>query len=229
MKFAPYSFSKINSFETCPRKFKYTYIDKAPKKLQNLEPLLKGGAVHNIIEHYPEESTHKLASKYMGIFTKFHATNLGKFLLDGTSGINELDIGLTKELKPCKYSDKDALFRGSVDYVYSTGSDILYLKDWKTGKLREQRWQNYSQLMYYGLYFFQAIPSINKIDISYVYVEHPEEQNDLLLERKYLKNYKINLLTHITTIEAEKDFPKTTKNVKLCSYCEYQEYCNQDS
>ena len=62
-KFAPYSFSKINMHKQCNRKFKYGYIVKAKREQQDRTALLKGGAVHSILEKHPEESTHKLERK----------------------------------------------------------------------------------------------------------------------------------------------------------------------
>lgn len=226
MKFAPYSFSRIDVFQTCARKFKYKYIDKAPKKPQNMEPILKGGAVHHILENYPSPSTHKLAPKYQSVADKFLNTNLGKKLIFRES-TREYDLGLTKELKICSYSDKDALFRGSVDYIYFDGG-TLHLIDWKTGKRKEIRWQSFDQLMFYAIYFFIKYPNLNTINISYVYVEHPEAQNPLKLERKYLENYEYKLLKAITDIENEEVFAKTTKNIKLCPWCDFEEHCLTD-
>lgn len=117
LKFAPYSFSRISTFQTCPRKFKYTYIDKADKQPQNMEPLLKGGAVHHILENYPKPSTHKLAPQYQHIVDEFLRTDHGRKLMFRDS-TREFDFGLDSNLMPCSYNSKDAIFRGSVDYIF---------------------------------------------------------------------------------------------------------------
>lgn len=226
MKFSPYSFSKIDSFVTCPRKFKYKYIDKADKKPQNMEPVLKGGAVHHILENYPGSSNHKLAPQYQHIVDKFIQTEHGQKLLFRDS-TREFDFGLDSNLLPCGYKDKEAIFRGSVDYIFIEDG-VLYLVDWKTGKYKELKWQSYDQLMYYGLYFFQRYPNVNTICISYVYIEHENMHNDLTLERKYLNDYKTKLIKAISEIENEEVFPRTIKNYKLCDWCEFQLHCEQD-
>jgi len=225
MKYTPYSFSKISTHKKCNRKFKYSYIDKAPKSEVDLTPLLKGGAVHSILEHYPNESTHKLAPKYQHIADKFISTKLGKKYLSQDS-IREFDFGLSKELTPTEYRDKEALFRGSVDFI-CTIEDTLHLIDWKTGKYREQKWQEYDQLMFYGIYFFQRYPSINTIKISYVYIEHPETENDLMLERKYLDTYISELRDLINNAEKDEDFVKNPS--PLCQWCEYRVHCESDN
>ena len=224
MKYTPYSFSKISTYKTCPRKFKYCYIDKVKKNKIDMTALLKGGAVHSILENYPEKSTHKLAPKYQHIVDEFIQTDLGKKYLNEES-IREFGFGLTEDLTPTIYSDKSAIFRGWVDYI-CTIDDLLYICDWKSGKAKDPKWQEYDQLMFYAIYFFQRYEKIDRIKISYVYVEHKDCENDILLERKYLDNYKKDLLDSISKIEMDEVFDK--KPSLLCEYCEFKDHCLSD-
>lgn len=224
MKYTPYSFSKISTHKHCNRKFKYNYIDKAPKDKMDMTALLKGGAVHSILEHYPNESSHKLAPKYQHIADKFIVTNLGEKYLTQDS-IREFDFGLTKELYPTEYSNKDALFRGSVDFI-CTIDNVLHLCDWKTGKYKDPKWQEYDQLMFYGIYFFQRYPTIDIIKISYVYVEHEDMENDITLTRQHLDTYISQLIELITNIETDNCFNKNTG--PLCNWCEFKTHCESD-
>lgn len=224
MKYAPYSFSKLSLHEQCNRKFKYRYIDKVKPQKQDMTALLKGGAVHSLLENYPNPSTHKLAPKYKHIFDDFLQTKLGQDYLNIPS-IREFAFGLTKDFEPTEYKSKDAIFRGYVDYI-CTKDNVLHLIDWKTGRLKEQKWQSYDQLMMYAIYFFQRYPNIDQIKISYVYVEHAEAENDLLLERKYLRTYKDSLAGMIISTEQDIEFKKCPS--KLCDYCEFQYHCDKD-
>jgi len=114
LKFAPYSFSKINTFVQCPRKFKYSYIDKLPRGETDKTALYKGSALHNILENYPNAGTHKLAPKYQPIIDKFLKSKYLHYL--ERESVKELSIGLTPQLTPCEYKDKSAMFRGFIDY-----------------------------------------------------------------------------------------------------------------
>jgi CRISPR/Cas system-associated exonuclease Cas4 (RecB family) len=223
--FAPYSYSKLSTHKQCNRKFKYAYIDKAPKsKISDMTPLLKGGAVHNILEHYPNLSTHKLAPKYQYIADNFIASNLGQKYLSKDS-VREFDFGLTKDLKPTTYKDKDALFKGSIDYITRI-DDTLHLNDWKTGKLKEEKWQDFDQLLFYAIYFFIRYTNINKIVISYVYVEHNNHENTITLDRIYLKRYVTELFGLIK--DAENDTVYKRNITPLCGWCAFEEHCNND-
>lgn len=64
------------------------------------------------------------------------------------------------------------------------------------------------------------------IRISYVYVEHDEAENDIVLERQYLQNYVNDLMGLIREAENDVEFKKCPS--RLCDYCEYKEYCDND-
>lgn len=224
MKYAPYSFSKLSTHKSCNRKFKYNYLDKAPKDKRDITALLKGGAIHSIIENYPEPARHKLAKDYQYIVDKFVRTHLGEKYLTQES-IREFNFGLSKDLEPTTYSDKTALFRGSVDFI-CTIDDVLHLCDWKSGKYKEPKWQEYDQLMFYGIYFFKRYPSINSIKISYVYVEHEEHENMINLDREHLDNYVGQLMELINNVETDETFVKNP--TRLCDWCDFKSHCSQD-
>lgn len=113
----PYSFSKLSTHVQCPRKYKYAYIDKAPEDQDvDITALLKGRAVHSIIENYPNKSTHAWAPKYQHIADKFFRTSLAKKYLTIPS-TREHKFGISKKLEPTEYNDKEALFRGLIDYI----------------------------------------------------------------------------------------------------------------
>ncbi len=123
-KYAPYSFSKINTHKQCNRKFKYSYIVKAKRDHRDRTALLKGGAVHSILENYPEKSKHKLAPNYQNIADIFINSELGRKYLFLNS-IREYKFGLTLDLEPCEYKTKNVLFRGFIDHICIVEEEIF--------------------------------------------------------------------------------------------------------
>lgn len=222
MDFAPYSYSRLSVHKQCPRKFHYTYVMKLPKKPGDITPLLKGGAVHSILENHPEKSSHKLAPKYIHIADNFLRTRLGKRYLSESS-IREFSFGLLSNFTPTEYSDKKAVFRGSVDYICVIDGR-LHLIDWKTGKLKEEKWQDFDQLMFYAVYFFHRYPNVDEIKISYVYVEHEDHENSITLHRDFLPSYRGQLKAQILETELDSEYPKSKG--PLCNYCDFQEHCD---
>lgn len=223
-KYAPYSFSKMNTHIDCPRKFQHSYILKSPKAEVDLTPLLKGGALHNILENYPNEPTHSLAPKYLDIAHKFIESDLGKKYIFNTS-VNEASFGLDKDFNPVEYKDKSAIMRGYIDHVCII-DNILHIQDFKSGKVKEEKYQDYNQLKIYAIYFFKKYEKIEKIRISYVYIEHENVENPMILERKYLDSYINTVKNYLNNIEQDETFDKN--ETVLCKWCAYNEHCKED-
>ena len=126
LKFAPYSYSKISTYKSCPLKFKYQYIDKIGK-FESTSALVKGRTVHYLIENtglseenYSDEMKQNIKD-YPGVLDivkNFKESELGiKYLKDiDKEPIQEFKLGLSKELKAYSYN-KESLFNGIIDYI----------------------------------------------------------------------------------------------------------------
>ena len=187
--------------------------------------LAKGRCVHSIFEYSGNVSDEVKNSEYYqisrDIYEKFLQSDLKHYVLTDKPKFAEQRIALNKELKPCDYKDKDVLFKGIVDQVLIDND--LYLNDFKTGKYVDERWQSYEQLLFYSIYFFIKHPNIQRIFISYLYVEHGLE-NKMMLERQYLENYKNILSTNISNIENDKTF--NANITRLCDFCGFNPICD---
>lgn len=223
LKYGPYSFSAMSTFVQCKRKYKYLKIDKIDTGPKDMTALLKGGAVHDILEKYPQKSTHKLAPKYQHIADKFISSELGRLYLKEDS-VREFKFSINNKLEFGSFWDKSSMFRGAMDHIIIIDNK-LYIIDWKTGKYKEQKYQDYTQLIYYAVMLFIKYQHVDEITISFVYVEHMLE-NKLVLQREHFHNHLRDLVTTIKDIETATEFPKTKS--KLCDYCEFQTHCNND-
>ena len=223
LKYGPYSFSAMNTFVQCKRKYKYQKIDKIDPGPRDMTALLKGGAVHDILEKYPQKSTHKLAPKYQHIADKFISSELGQLYLKEDS-VREFKFSINNKLEFRSFGDKSSMFRGAMDHIIIIDNK-LHIIDWKTGKYREQKYQDYSQLIYYAVMLFIKYQHVDEITISFVYIEHMLE-NKLVLQREHFHNHLRDLVTTIRDIETEEEFPKNPS--ALCDWCEFQEHCSKD-
>lgn len=126
VKYKPYSYSKISTFKSCPRKFKLQYIDKIPGKLDT-EALIKGRTVHYLIENshlleseYSEEMKQNILVYPESLLIKknFEQSSLGVKYLQNIDkpAMNEYKLGLSTSLESSEYT-KDSLFNGIVDYI----------------------------------------------------------------------------------------------------------------
>lgn len=244
MKFAPYSASRINVYDKCPRQFRYKYADKLKKTFQQSVALTKGHIVHFLLEYHELSDGEKLkkmklnaeimdakfyskelVKECLGIYRTFIATTTGKKLLGLFKLQAEGTCGLTKKLVPCEFDDKDVLYRGLIDRIaVDKDEDIVYVIDWKTGGDKsEGQWkQDPKQLLSYAAWYFATFP-VDTIVIAYVFVEHEDAIFSHVLRRDKLSQLNKVLLTDIVSIEKEADWPK--KETGLCNFCDFQDEC----
>jgi len=220
VKFKPYSFSKINTFKLCPKQFEHRYILKTKVPEKNRLPLIKGSALHHILEKYPNPPVQEYSFKFLKDLDEFFKSKyMDLFKLPNA---REIKFGLDTALKPINYSKK-ALFRGFIDFI-AFSDDTLILCDWKSGKYKDEVYQDFSQLIFYAIYIFKKYSKINTIKVMFIYVEHSKD-NTIFLTRNNLEKYENLLKEDIHNIEQMK-FPK--KESVLCKYCDYKNICKPD-
>lgn len=231
LRFQPYSFSKLDTHEQCPRRFKYKYVLKMSEGDVDRTPLIKGNAIHQVLERYPNIENMDIDKEYIDIAIDYINSDVGQqYFSEDTLSTAEreyrirLNIGSKGLYIPEDGTKrKDLHFLGFIDYI---GDDVIpVLVDFKTGKYRDLKYQDFSQLTYYAIQLFTKHPDIDKIRIAYSYVEHFKE-NDLILERRYLTNYIRDFVTTINKAENS----NYDKNVSiLCNYCPFKDICDKDA
>lgn len=227
MKYAPYSYSKLETFKTCPYKFKLTYIDKIKVSSDNIA-LEKGNFIHYLLEHYP--STDYSGFKFnllqqtditslIELYNKIiNITKVIMWLKAECIGI-EVEFALDKKLNPVGYWDDTAVIRGKIDRVIKTKHGIEII-DWKTGKYKDPKWiPTIHQCTLYALWFFKQYNDIDFVTTHYYYVEH-NKTNTYTFTRDKISEYSKGYGSQIVNIEKESEFNKNIH--KLCDWCDYK-------
>jgi len=244
MKYSPYSASRIASWNQCHRRFKYSYIDKAPREPSDDTPLKKGFCTHLFLEnHIAKFSKEKLLKEIKKegipddivreskrIYKDFVNSQLGKQIFSYFPLGAELEVGLKIEngnIVTCEFLDPDCLFRGKIDYVcVDKETDKVMVIDWKTGKDRSdgKYAQKPDQLIYYAAWYFHNFP-VDEIELMYIFVEHGTKSS-YVMTRKDLNKYIKFLLKNIKNIETDTTFEKNIS--ALCNWCPYKRHCDSD-
>jgi hypothetical protein len=121
-----WSYSALNAFETCPRRYYLTKVSKQVAEPQT-EATTYGNAVHKAMElrltqrkPLPDNMTQwePLVESIVGKGGKIEA---------------EQKLALTKNLKPTTFFAKDVWVRGITDFTI-VKNDKCFIGDWKTGK-----------------------------------------------------------------------------------------------
>jgi len=156
MKIPPWSFSSIDSFETCPEKYNAAKVAKTFPDKAN-EYSIWGNRVHSAIEQRlrnkkPLPEGMEQWEPLMEIFDNPG----GKLLVEQRYALN-------RQFGPCEWGD--AWTRGILDVgIIRKKNAKIY--DWKTGK-RKLTWQ----LKLTAAVTMHAMPYIESVDVGFVWLQ----------------------------------------------------------
>lgn len=158
-----WSWSALDAFESCPRRWHLTKIVKAFPEPVN-EQMLEGQKFHKALELRVDRKK-TLPEKYA--YCEPIVARLEKAAEGGTM-VAEQKIGLTRDFKPCDFFAKDVWLRTVVDCQIDRGQNAMVL-DWKTGKKKE----GYDQLALTAGVKYALQPDLERVTTAYVYFSDP--------------------------------------------------------
>jgi len=155
-----WSYSRIKSFETCPKQF---YHEKILKEYPYVETraMKYGTEFHKVAEDFVRDGT-PVPEEFR--FTQKVLDNLAA--REGTKHL-ELKMGLTIDLEPCAFFAKNVWFRGVVDYLSIDGGTARVV-DYKTGK--SAKYADPDQLELMALTVFKHFPEVTDVRGALLFV-----------------------------------------------------------
>ena len=253
MKNKIYSYSKINSFNACPLKYKFLYLDKNFKKDESIEAFV-GKIIHKSLEWI---YTQKI-DKERTYFSLDHLTNTFKDYWDQswhssirrfkyikkkkaeyfTSGMRFL-VSYYQKFGPYfnqsvyrveeefNFKLEDFNFKAIIDRI-DIDENRLHIIDYKTSKkaIKEEKLKTDLQM---GIYLFaikNKFPSYNDIKLSHYYVSSNQE---VAIEASEFnkKMFREDLIRNIGNIEkSENENNFIANETKFCNWCYYWNECS---
>jgi putative RecB family exonuclease len=235
------SVSKVKTFKECPAKFRYTYIEKLPRKtwehhllgqfahssLENFHKFIKTGDVRPHNEIMTE--SFKLAAKKHNEATvdqKKEIWLMMKGYLDKTAKDAQNNVlPLVTDVEDSFYIDINGvvLLNGFIDRVQTDADGILHVADYKTTKNKSYLKDDTLQLQTYAYVKCLQFPDLERVRTSYILLRHDFESIVKEYTRKQIMKVEDRFLKFAEDIKAEKLWrPKTSR---LCSYCDFLEVC----
>lgn len=154
----PWSYSSLQAFETCSRRYYLTRIAKLVKEPQT-EATMWGNEVHKALEH-AVAGTKALTptfAQYQPIVERLRASPGKKY--------TEQKFGLTSAFKPTQFFGKDVWFRGVLDLTIVTPKIGIVL-DYKTGKVKTDG----DQLKLFAAATFAQHPYLETVKTGYLWL-----------------------------------------------------------
>jgi CRISPR/Cas system-associated exonuclease Cas4 (RecB family) len=156
-----FSFSQLNNFETCPRKYYELSVAKNFKEVEG-EAILYGKRVHKAFEllvskgkPLPPEFSHMLP--YVQKFVDFPGTKLV-----------EQQLCITSDFKPTHWKDWDNGWCRAIIDLALVGKNSAVLIDYKTGKMKDD---GFVQLMLAAALFMIHHPEVENVDVGYLWTQ----------------------------------------------------------
>lgn len=228
------SVSSLDTYESCPRKYKFQQIDKLPRK--TWEHLDVGNYVHEVLEHFhkqlnadasqqPEELLKQLAKNTWNKFsTKISAEGMEKSkgllksYLAYVSSEGWPDVLATEDRFSIEIN-KDLVIRGVVDRIDRTPTGYRIL-DYKTGKSKNL---DKFQLQVYGMHLKNLFPDIQEYDGVYLVLPEGPKEVSYTFTLGDIEEAKEDVIKTAESIATDKTWePKPTF---LCNYCDYYDAC----
>lgn len=231
IKYAPYSQSKIDTFVTCPMRYKLQYIDKI-KFTSDPFHLVRGRYIHYCLElpdiflagsidrskfDLPTDELDKCDVKVKEFMQTSEYKQLAGERLIG----NELQIGMTTKFEPANFwKDKtdpnaqEPLYRGVIDKLTEIDETTAHISDYKSGKYKEL----YDQLAYYSVWVFKRYPQYVKIKLSFYFIDAGMQKHYWVFKDDWKKSALL-LAEKVQKIEKESCW--NAKVTGLCKYCPY--------
>ncbi len=159
---APWSFSKLKAFDTCPKQF---YHEKVLKEypFAHPGPFLARTEFHKACENYIGDEE-PLPKKFIYVKNALDALN-------DKRGVKlcEKKLGITADLEPCGFYDKRVWFRGIADLlIIDVVGNMAWVVDYKTGK--SAKYADKGQLELMALSVFAHYPDIDRVKAGLFFV-----------------------------------------------------------
>jgi len=167
-----WSFSALKEYETCPRKYHASRIEKLYPFKQNAAAKY-GNDVHEAAEVYirdgvpmPEEM-----KQFIPMLDSLNAIEGDKLC--------EYKMAVTPELEACDFDDEARWVRGIADLVIING-DKAFVVDYKTGSAK---YPDKGQLELMSLMVFKHFPEVKIAKAALVFMVH-----DVVVKAKYTRD-----------------------------------------
>lgn len=236
------SVSKTKTFIDCRKKFKFSYIEKLPRKewdyhtfgkfahkvLEDFHLAYLNGCLepYNITmttcfkvarEEYKDKMTPEMTKECFELINKY----LKIVSAEKKNGLTANVVAVEKNFE-LKVGDFLTL-NGMIDRIQLDPDGVIHVADYKTSKNKKYLVNDFFQLLTYAYVIISENPDIDKVRASYIMLRHDFEYitkeftvpEILAIEEKYLK--------YAESINTEQEYPPNP--TALCSYCDYLEIC----
>jgi CRISPR/Cas system-associated exonuclease Cas4 (RecB family) len=217
------SYSRLNTFDTCPRKFYLQFIEKGFPDDSDNQHFIYGKNIHKQLEDYAlykeraktcETATppelNKTAARGKGMVDKVFDSYSEVFI--------EQQLCIDKEWNTIDWFNTTRSFYRVIYDLAALNRDSgkALLIDWKTGKVRDYDNNKHGQLRLSACILFSIAPEIEDITTSYVFLDH-KHSIPVKFGRSELPQMQDDFIKAFEVVNEEENFDP--KRNKYCMFC----------
>lgn len=220
-----WSFSRYSVYRQCPLKAKLKFIDKLPEPKS--DAMERGNVIHKLAEDYLKGKISRLPPELKAFAQLFK--DLRKRYRKVISKMTVEDTwAFTREWDQTRWDDWTGCWvRIKLDCAHEEADNVLIIRDWKTGKFRLPKVEEYvEQLELYALAALLIYPHLEevhpKLDFLDEEVEYPRPgvDPDLVFKRSDLPALRKTWEKRVTPMLRDKRFSPRPND--LCRFCHYR-------
>lgn len=232
----------MGTFEKCPKKYHYHYIEKPDIPKQDWSHLEFGKCAHKVLELFhqdllinvrePKEYAEVMKNSFREGLKEFNLEILRDELPDLKKTLQSYLNKISSEGLPevihneleFSYKIEEYVVRGFIDRIDKVGPGHYRIVDYKTNK--NPKYLNNFQLLLYAIAVKGKYPDVEKMDGMYILLKHDCKSLPYqFTDEDYIKTIeKIKTIGH--SIDTKQEWEK--KPSPLCNWCDYQSICQGD-
>ena len=175
-----WSFSRYSDYKQCPARFKYKHLEKRPEP--KAEALQRGADIHDAISAYLKGESKTVPKEAASYAVELKALRTLYLKPKDQTVVVEDDWAFTSRWGETQWNNwAECWVRIKLDAAHTEGTSVMIVRDWKTGKLRDELVDDYlEQLELYALaallkYIFivEVRPELCYVDLGVTYPETP--------------------------------------------------------
>jgi CRISPR/Cas system-associated exonuclease Cas4 (RecB family) len=210
------SWSRLTTFQQCPRKFHLQFISKSFKEEEKSIHLIKGEQLHKQLEDYviaknggapmplgfsPEvRETLPYVDKLFSLYNSVHP---------------EAQVACNIEWKPVEWFDKSTAWRAIWDVV-GLRPQTCFIGDYKSGRIYPYG-QGFGQLHLSAVVALERFQDVPEVNAAYIYVEH-RKVTPIKVTREQLSEVRDHFNKEFEKVQMEKTWDPTPN--EFCKYCQ---------
>lgn len=204
-----FSYSRYSTYQRCPAKFKFSYIEKLQVPAIPSIAADRGTLIHKTIEDHlnsvPNAEVHEDIRQHWGQWI------MGLRV----AGVKpEVKWAFTRDWQPCDFEAPDYWVRGVWDgHILRDKKATVY--DWKTGREYDS---HKDQAYLYAMAAMTVHPEVDEVDVHFVYLD-AKRSTPRYFSRSMYDIHKAQWISWLTAIENETLWPPRPDYT--CRWCPF--------